>query len=108
MQNTLKHQYKNEDRMAALVEEFSNFNKSVISNKDHKFDELEQAKVGDVVTIEDSDIEPPPALGTSNGKNRYVFGLGKTGDKVTLLLDPERLLGTEDLNTMEEMVQENE
>lgn len=42
----LKHQYKNEDRMAALVEEFSNFNKSVISNKDHKFDELEQAKNG--------------------------------------------------------------
>lgn len=64
--------------------------------------------IADVVTIEDSDIEPPPALSTSNGKNRYVFGLGKTGDKVTLLLDPERLLGTEDLNTMEEMVQENE
>lgn len=40
----LKHQYKNEERMNALVEEFSNFNKSVISNKDHKFDELEQAK----------------------------------------------------------------
>ena len=32
--------------MAALVEEFLNFNKSVISNKDHKFDELEQAKKG--------------------------------------------------------------
>lgn len=40
----LRHQYKDEDRMNALVEEFSNFNKSVISNKDHKFDELEQAK----------------------------------------------------------------
>ena len=42
----LKHQYINEDRMATLVEEFSNFNKSVISNKDHKFDEIEQAKKG--------------------------------------------------------------
>lgn len=42
----LKHQYKDEDRKNALVEEFSNFNKSVISNKEHKFDELEQAKKG--------------------------------------------------------------
>lgn len=42
----LKHQYKDEDRKNALVEEFSNFNKSVISNKEHKFDEVEQAKKG--------------------------------------------------------------
>ena len=40
----LKQQYKDEKRMASLVEEFSNFNKSVLKNNDNKFEELKVAK----------------------------------------------------------------
>ena len=40
----LKHQYKTEERKNELVEAFDTFNKSVIKNKDNKFDEITKAK----------------------------------------------------------------
>jgi Chemotaxis signal transduction protein len=52
--------------------------------------------VADVVAIEDENISPPPDFGT--GYNKYIHGIGKTGDAVKLLLDCEKLFseyGTE-------------
>ena len=43
----LKHQYKNEARQNELVTAFNNFNKSVIKNKDNKFNEIAKAR-GDI------------------------------------------------------------
>ena len=45
----LKHQYKNEARQNELVTAFNNFNKSVIKNKDNKFNEIAKAR-GDINT----------------------------------------------------------
>ena len=62
--------------------------------------------IAGVVNIDDSDIEPPPSLSTENAKNKYVYGLGKTGDKVKLLLDPQKLIKYEDFAMLEEMQDE--
>ena len=43
----LKHQYKNEARQNELVTAFNDFNKSVIKNKDNKFNEIAKAR-GDI------------------------------------------------------------
>lgn len=64
--------------------------------------------IADVVNIDEKDIEPPPSLSSNSGKNKYVYGLGKTGDSVKLLLDPEKLIGTADLATMEQLIEESE
>ena len=56
----LKHQYRSEERMNELVVAFNDFNKSVIRNKDKKFDEIAKAR---------KDINT--AIETSMGK---VFG----------------------------------
>lgn len=45
-----------------------------------------------VVTIDDADILPPPSLSHGKEQDKYVYGIGKTGDKVKLLLDPEKLV----------------
>ena len=41
-------------------------------------------------------------------KNKYVYGLGKTGNSVKLLLDPEKLIKDEDIAAFEEMTEQNE
>lgn len=45
----LKHQYKNEARQNEFVTAFNDFNKSVIKNKDNKFNEIAKAR-GDINT----------------------------------------------------------
>lgn len=65
-------------------------------------------KIVDVVSINDTEIEPPPSISTSNGKNKYVFALGKSKENVILLLDPEKLLGTADYDLMEEIITQEE
>ena len=53
--------------------------------------------IAGVVNIDESNIEPPPSISSENGKNKYVYGLGKVDDKVKLLLDPHKLIKYEDL-----------
>ena len=52
--------------------------------------------IAGVEKIADADIEPPPSLSVENAKNKYVYGLGKVGDSVKLLLDPQKLIKYED------------
>lgn len=64
--------------------------------------------IAEVVDIDDSEIVPPPTLNPKNVKNQYVYGLGKVGDSVKMLLDPEKLIKDEELNFLEEVVSEAE
>ena len=44
-------------------------------------------------------------------QNKYVYGIGKVGDSVKLLLDPDKLLNDADMSVIEqanEMVAEEE
>ncbi|MCR4610815.1 MAG: chemotaxis protein CheW [Lachnospiraceae bacterium] len=57
--------------------------------------------IDDVVTIKDKDIETPPSLTTTKAKDKYVYGFGKVGDEVKLLLNPEKLIRDEDMSAID-------
>lgn len=50
-------------------------------------------QIAEVVEIKEENILPPPSLGRSDkAHHKYVYGIGKVGNTVKLLLDPEKLL----------------
>ncbi|MDD2483744.1 MAG: chemotaxis protein CheW [Eubacteriales bacterium] len=57
--------------------------------------------VDEVLNISDEDIAPPPNTKT-NANNKYIQGIGKSGDQVQLLLDCEELLLTEEVSLIDE------
>lgn len=59
-------------------------------------------KIAEVVEIQEENILPSPSLGhLDKSQNQYVYGIGKVGDTVKLLLDPEKLIRDEDLAAAE-------
>ena len=47
---------------------------------------------------------PPPTIGrVDKAHHKYVYGIGKVGDTVKLLLDPDKLLNDEDLTVVEQV-----
>ena len=40
-------------------------------------------------------------------QNKYVYGFGKVGDEVKLLLNPEKLIRDEDISAIDEAIDEN-
>ena len=55
-------------------------------------------RLADVDTIAEDSIVSPPSLGRKEHEhNKYVYGLARTGDTVTLLLDPEKLIKQDDI-----------
>jgi len=61
-------------------------------------------KIAEVDTIMDDDIMPPPSLSRKEQeRNKYVYGLARTGDTVKLLIDPEKLIRQEELEELEEL-----
>lgn len=68
-------------------------------------------KVAEVVEIKEEDILPPPSATIGHEEktqNKYVYGIGKVGEEVKLLLDPDRLLKDEDLLVLEQTTEETE
>lgn len=66
-------------------------------------------KVAEVVEIKKEDILPPPSVTIGHEEktqNKYVYGIGKVGEEVKLLLDPDRLLKDEDLLMLEQAAEE--
>ncbi|MGI6727473.1 MAG: chemotaxis protein CheW [Anaerovoracaceae bacterium] len=54
-------------------------------------------QVNEVLNISEEDIAPPPDSRTSV-ENKYIKGIGKSGDQVQLLLDCEKLLLSDGIN----------
>lgn len=55
-------------------------------------------KIAEVVEIPEENILPSPTVGHSDKKQaHFVQAIGKVGDEVKLILDPEKLLSDEDL-----------
>lgn len=60
-------------------------------------------KIAEVVEITEDNILKSPTIGKQDNKhNKYVYGIGKVGDQVKLLLDPDRLLNDKELNSTEQ------
>lgn len=50
-------------------------------------------KIAEVVEIGEENILPPPTIGRiDKAQSKYVYGIGKVGTSVKLLLDPDKLL----------------
>lgn len=62
--------------------------------------------IAEVVTITEDNITPPPSLGVGMSKNKYVYGLGKVGNSVKMLLDPEKLIKDEEITMFEQVAEE--
>ena len=54
-------------------------------------------EVTEVIRIQDTAIEPSPAVGTNNA---YIRGIGKDGDRLLILLDVGLLFGEKDLEAI--------
>ncbi len=66
-------------------------------------------KIAEVVEIQEENILPPPRVGKADKmQNKYVYGIGKVGDTVKLLLDPDKLINDADLSAMEQTSDQNE
>jgi len=60
-------------------------------------------KIAEVVELSEENILPAPTVGKADrSQNKYVYAIGKVGDGVKLLLDPDRLLNDVDVATAEE------
>jgi len=57
-------------------------------------------KVSEVLDIKADEIEDTPEFGT-NVNTDYILGMGKTEDRVSILLDISRVLGGEELSAIE-------
>ena len=55
--------------------------------------------VAEVINIEDNNIVPPPDLKTGF-HNRYIRGIGKVGNEVKLILDCDKLLNDDELESL--------
>ncbi len=59
--------------------------------------------IAEVAEIKDQDILPPPTISrVDQGNRKYIYGIGKVGETVKLLLDPDKLLRDEDLAAAEQ------
>ena len=67
-------------------------------------------QIAEVVEIKEEDILDPPVLGKeeTNPQNKYINGIGKVGENVKLLLDPEKILKDDDISLLEEVAGETE
>lgn len=66
-------------------------------------------KVAEVVEIKQEDILPPPSATIGHEEktqNKYVYGIGKVGEEVKLLLDPDKLLKDEEVVILEQATEE--
>lgn len=60
-------------------------------------------KIAEVVEIKEENILPPPSIGRiDKSHHKYIYGIGKVGDTVKLLLDPDKLLNDDDLSSLEQ------
>lgn len=60
--------------------------------------------VAEVHEIMDKDIEPPPNFKTKSGHQKFISNLGKVGDQVKILLDVNKILFNEELETIKEKI----
>ena len=66
-------------------------------------------KIAEVVEIKEEDILPPPNAGRMDqAERKYIYGIGKVGDTVKLLLDPDKLLNDIDSSVVDQANRMNE
>lgn len=62
--------------------------------------------VAEVLTIQSQDIVLPPQFKNGSHYQRFIKGIGKVDNVVKLILDCDRLLNDEEINSLEELSSE--
>ena len=63
-------------------------------------------KIAEVVEITEDNILVSQSLGNMDkAQNSYMYGIGKVGESVKLLLDPEKLIKDDDWSVLEQMTE---
>lgn len=66
-------------------------------------------KIAEVVEITEENIIPSPTLKKpEKSQNKYVYAIGRVGDEVKLLLDPDRLLNDEEFSSADKLALDEE
>ncbi len=69
-------------------------------------------KIAEVVEIGEEDIIPTPTMNfggyVEKVQNRYVYAVGKVGDAVKLLLEPNRLINDDEIIALEQAMEGDE
>lgn len=60
-----------------------------------------------VMELEDSQIQPPPSIG-SKYKSEFIYGMVKVGEKFIMLLDMEKVFSAEEVIMFKEKTEEGE
>ncbi len=60
-----------------------------------------------VLELEDSEIQPPPSIG-SKYKSEFIYGMVKVDEKFIMLLDMEKVLSAEEVTMVKEKAAEGE
>lgn len=60
-----------------------------------------------VMELEDSEIQPPPSIG-SKYKSEFIYGMVKVDEKFIMLLDMEKVFSAEDVIMVKEKTEEGE
>lgn len=63
--------------------------------------------VDEVTDIEDDKISPPPKV-SKDITNRYLTGIGQTGDKVVLLVDTAKILTENEFELVTQTAKQDE
>lgn len=61
--------------------------------------------IAEVVTIDDNNVVLPNGIGNGTISNKYIYGIGKVGDEVKLLLDCDKLINDDEINIFAELEQ---
>jgi purine-binding chemotaxis protein CheW len=72
----------------------------VVAEVSEKITGLIVDSVSRVISIADQDIEPAPSMGT-NVNSDYIFGMGKVGDRLIILLDIDKILSDVEVGMMD-------
>lgn len=62
--------------------------------------------ISEVHDIRKDDIQPPPGFKSEDKKGKYISGLGKIGNDVRILIDAERIVTDDDLESISEILKE--
>ncbi len=60
-----------------------------------------------VLEIEESQIQPPPSIG-SKYKSEFIYGMAKLDEKFIMLLDMEKVFSTDEIISLKEKTNEGE
>ncbi|TCO73136.1 chemotaxis protein CheW [Marinisporobacter balticus] len=92
----VRHRFKKEERV------YDDRTCIVVIEVKEVFIGLIVDRVVEVASIADTDIALPPKI-NKNTENKYIKGIGKSEEKIKLLLDCAKLLGDDEINMIQEL-----